>query len=69
MHMAKKKDGPPGPIALRLPQEVVEQLDALTDGRLSRSQLVRLVLEDFLARDTAEQQGLIVRGLFGTSKG
>ena len=37
--------------------------------RLSRSQMVRLVLEDFLARDTAEQQELIVRGLFGRSKG
>ena len=67
--MAKKKGGPPGPIALRLPQEVVDELDALTEGRLSRSQLVRLVLEDFLARDTAEQRELIVRGLFGQAKG
>ena len=32
-------------------------------------QMVRLVLEDFLDRDTAEQQELIVRRLFGRSKG
>jgi len=47
---------------------VDDSLDALTEGRSSRSQLVRLVLEDFLAQDAAEQQQLIVRGLFGPSK-
>jgi metal-responsive CopG/Arc/MetJ family transcriptional regulator len=66
--MAAKKESPPGPLALRVPQELIDKLDALTQGKLSRSQLVRLVLEDFLARDEAEQQALIMRGLFGRSK-
>ena len=66
--MAKKSKDEAALITLRIPQGVVDSLDALTKGRLSRSQLVRLIFEDFLARDEAEQQELVVRGLFGRPK-
>ena len=33
-----------GAIGNAVPQELIDQLDALTQGKLSRSQLVRLVL-------------------------
>ena len=66
--MAKKAGSESALVTLRLPQDLVDQLDSLTGGRLSRSQLMRVVFEDFLARDEAEQQALIVRGLFGRSE-
>lgn len=66
--MAKESGSESALVTLRIPQHVVDALDALTEGRLSRSQLVRAILEDFLTRDATEQQELIVRRLFGRSR-
>ena len=66
--MAKKTESEQGLITLRLPQKLIDALDGLTEGRLSRSQLMRVVIEEFLNRDEAEQRALLVKGLFGRSK-
>ena len=68
-NMAKKTESDHGLITLRLPQKLIDALDALTEGRLSRSQLMRVVIEEFLERDEAAQRELVVKGLFGRSKG
>ena len=52
-------------VGVRLPQDEVEKLDRLTQGRLSRSQIVRLLVEDFLDKPEKEQRDFLVKRLFG----
>ena len=52
-------------VTVRLTTAEVEMLDAVTKGQLSRSQVVRLLIQDYLERPSAEQQAFLVKRLFG----
>ena len=50
---------------MRLTTAEVEKLDAVTKGQLSRSQVVRLLIQDYLEKSEGEQQEFLVGRLFG----
>ena len=52
-------------VTVRLTNAEVEKLDAVTKGQLSRSQVVRLLIQDYLERSSGEQQEFLVKRLFG----
>jgi len=52
-------------IAVRLTQKEMEGLDAHTQGQLSRSQIIRILLQDFLAKSKKEQREFLFSRLFG----
>ena len=54
-----------GVISLRLNQEEIEKLDSHTQGQLSRSQIVRILIQDFLQKPEEEQREFLVKRLFG----
>lgn len=50
-------------IAVRLPDPLVEALDALVEGTLTRSDVVRLALEQYVQREERRKIGeALVRG-------
>jgi len=57
--------GKEGMIAVRLTQKEMEGLDAHTQGQLSRSQIIRILLQDFLAKSKKEQREFLFSRLFG----
>lgn len=57
--------GKQGMIAIRLSEKEIKELDAHTQGQLSRSQIVRLLIEDFLSKSKEEQRDFLFNRLFG----
>jgi len=54
-------------VTVRLTTAELGKLDAVTKGQLSRSQVVRLLIQDYLEKPEGEQQAFLVRRLFGSS--
>ena len=52
-------------VTVRLNREEVGALDQLTVGQYSRSQVMRIVLQDFLKKPQKEQQKFITSRAFG----
>jgi metal-responsive CopG/Arc/MetJ family transcriptional regulator len=57
--------GNDGMIAVRLVQEELDALDKHTQGGLSRAQIVRLLIQDFLEKTEEQQREFLIRRLFG----
>jgi hypothetical protein len=55
-------------ISVRLTQPEVDQLGDLTRGQLTRSQIIQILIRDFLDRTREEQQKFLVDKLFGASR-
>ena len=54
-----------GTIAVRLSQEEIDKLDVHTQGQVSRSTVLRILVQDFLERPIEKQREFLVRRLFG----
>ena len=52
-------------VTVRLSREEVGALDQLTVGQYSRSQVMRIVLQDFLRKPDKEQRKFITTRAFG----
>ena len=52
-------------VTVRLTQDEVDALDLLTVGQFSRSQVMRIVLLDFLRKGTREQKAFLTKRAFG----
>lgn len=52
-------------ITVRLAQEEVAALDKHTQRGLSRAQITRLLIQDFLSRSEKEQKDMLIKLLFG----
>ena len=52
-------------VTVRLPRKEVDALDQLTVGQFSRSQIMRIVLQDFLKRSESEQRKFLTSRAFG----
>jgi len=57
--------GKEGVITVRLDQAEIKQIDAHTQGQLSRSQIVRILIQDFLGKPAKQQREFLVDRLFG----
>ena len=53
-------------IGIRLTKEEVKQLDQLAQGQLTRSQVVRLAIAEFLNRPEEAQKEILFKHLFGS---
>ena len=51
-------------VTVRLSEEELKDLDALTVGQFSRSQVIRIILQDFLKKEKKEQQRFLSDRLF-----
>jgi metal-responsive CopG/Arc/MetJ family transcriptional regulator len=51
-------------IGVRLTKDEVKKLDQLSQGQLNRSQVVRLLIREFLAMPEDQQRQIIFRRLF-----
>ena len=51
-------------VTLRLEQTELDELDELTIGQFSRSQILRILVQDFLAKPKKQQKALLMRRLF-----
>ena len=51
-------------MTLRLDQSELDQLDELTIGQFSRSQDLRILVQDFLAKPKRQQKALLMKRLF-----
>ena len=51
-------------VGLRLSTEELQQLDLHAQGQLSRSQIVRAAIQDFLDRPEKEQRKILFKRLF-----
>ena len=51
-------------VTVRLPHADVEALDQLTVGQFSRSQVMRIVLQDFLQKSEREQRKFLTSKAF-----
>ena len=54
-----------GLIGVRLTEEEMQKLDVHTRGQLSRSQIVRALIQDFLEKSEEEQREFLIRRFFG----
>ena len=52
-------------VTVRVSQSEVDALDRLTVGQFSRSQVMRIVLQDFLQKSEREQRKFITSKAFG----
>ena len=52
-------------VTVRLTQKEVEALDRLTVGQLSRSQVIRIVLQEYLSRPEKAQRDFLKTRVFG----
>jgi metal-responsive CopG/Arc/MetJ family transcriptional regulator len=62
--MAKRQGSKEGIVTVRLDEAEVQQLDRVAGGKLSRSQVVRIVVQDFIAKSEQEQKEFLIRSLF-----
>ena len=51
-------------VTVRLPQETKDALDSLTSGQFLRSQVMRIVLQDFFKKSRKEQERFIRERIF-----
>ena len=51
-------------ISVRLSQEEIASLDKHTQRGLSRAQITRLLIQDFLSKSEKEQKDVLIRLLF-----
>jgi hypothetical protein len=51
-------------VAVRLADEEIEKLDIHCQGELSRSQIVRILIQDFLQKADEDQREFLVNRLF-----
>ena len=51
-------------ITVRLSQEEITSLDKHTQRGLSRAQITRLLIQDFLSKSEKEQKDVLIRLLF-----
>ena len=65
IHQEKTRMSKEGVLTVRLAQKEVDQLDALSTGRLSRSLIVRMLIQDFLSQPEKEQRDFLIERLFG----
>jgi len=52
-------------ITVRLTEDEMNGLNDLTKGALTRSQIMRILLHDFMGKTKDEQQKFLVKKLFG----
>ena len=52
-------------VGVRLTPEELDKLDIHTRGQLSRAQVIRILIQDFLEKPGQEQQEFLVKRLFG----
>jgi len=52
-------------IGLRLSREEVKKLDRHAQGQLSRSQIVRILIQEFLDKPEVDQREILFKRLFG----
>lgn len=55
-------------VTVRLTKEEVDRLKDLTKGQLTRSQIIQILIRDFLDKPKEEQQQFLVDKLFGISR-
>ena len=53
-------------IGIRLPTDEVEKLDRLVQGQLNRSQVIRILIAEFLGKPEKEQKEILFKQMFGT---
>jgi hypothetical protein len=51
-------------VAVRLADEEIAKIDRHTEGELSRSQIVRILIQDFLEKTDEDQRQFLVARLF-----
>ena len=51
-------------VGIRFTKDELEDLDKLAQGQLNRSQVVRLVILEFLSRPEEEQKEILFKSLF-----
>jgi metal-responsive CopG/Arc/MetJ family transcriptional regulator len=51
-------------VAVRLADEEIEKIDRHTEGELSRSQIVRILIQDFIEKSDEDQRQFLVARLF-----
>jgi hypothetical protein len=56
-------------VGVRLSGEEVEKLDVHCQGQLSRAQVIRVVIQDFLVKNEKEQRAFLVKRLFESGGG
>jgi hypothetical protein len=61
VHVCMAKDAV---IAVRLSEEELKKLDIHAQGQMSRSQIVRILIHDFLGKSEEDQRGFLVNRLF-----
>lgn len=52
-------------VAVRLTEDELEQLDKHTQGQLSRAMILRILVQDFIARSEKEQREFLIKRVFG----
>ncbi len=52
-------------ITVRLSEEETAKIDIHTKGHLTRSQVLRIIIQDFLEKSEEEQRQFLVKKLFG----
>jgi len=62
--MAKQLGSKDGVVTVRLVQAEVEKLDRVAGGKLSRSQIIRLIVQDFIEKSDEEQKEFLIKSLF-----
>ena len=55
-------------VTIRLSENEISGLNDLTNGQLTRSQIIRILLQDFFERPKDEQQKFLIKKLFGPIK-
>ena len=55
-------------VTVRLTKEEINGLNSHTKGPLTRSQIIRMLLQDFLEKSADEQRHFLVKKLFGPSR-
>ena len=52
-------------VTVRLNEKEITDLNDLTNGELTRSQIIRILLQDFLEKPKNDQQKFLIKKLFG----
>ena len=52
-------------VTVRLSENEINSLDAHTKGQLNRSQIVRMIIQNFLEKSEDEQRHFLIKKLFG----
>ena len=52
-------------VGLRLTQDELKRLDIHCQGSLSRAEVIRILIQDFLEKPVKEQREFLVKRLFG----